>query len=118
MKFERGHWELLPGMEAIYPLSVTDVLLEDDALIVSGYDRVVDSRWSFLHGSIITARFTSPMPNVLRVQLTHFKGRRRRLPAFDLDYEQSNPNVEIGRAGLEGMGAWIADVIKRDFMGK
>jgi creatinine amidohydrolase len=26
-------------------------------------------------------------------------------------------NVEIGRAGLEGMGAWIADVIKRDFLG-
>ena len=27
-------------------------------------------------------------------------------------------SVEVGRAGLEGMGAWIADVIKRDFFGK
>jgi alpha-D-xyloside xylohydrolase len=104
MKFEHGHWEILPGTEAIYPRSVTDVRQENDALVVTGYDHVVDSRWSLLHGSIITARFSSPMPNVLRVQLTHFKGRREREPVFDLDYTQANPGVEIGR---DDQHAWL-----------
>ena len=37
------------------------------------------------------------MPNVIRVQLTHFKGRREHLPAFDLDYSLTNTQVEIGQ---------------------
>jgi creatinine amidohydrolase len=32
--------------------------------------------------------------------------------------DPGDANIEIGRAGLEGMGAWIADVNKRDFFGK
>lgn len=104
MRFEHGHWEVLPGTEAIYPLTVTDVRIEDDALIVQGYDHIVESRWQLLHGTIITARFTSPMPNVIRVQLTHFKGRLDPKPVFDLDYAQTNPAVEIGR---DADHAWL-----------
>ncbi|MBZ0290403.1 MAG: alpha-xylosidase, partial [Anaerolineae bacterium] len=62
-----------------------------------GYDHYVQSRSSFIHGTTVTARFTSPMPNVLRVQLTHFKGRKERQPAFDLDYSLSNPSVSTGQ---------------------
>ncbi|MCI0714616.1 MAG: alpha-xylosidase, partial [Chloroflexi bacterium] len=35
-------------------------------------------------------------PNVIRVQLLHFKGRRERLPAFDLDYSLENPHATTG----------------------
>jgi alpha-D-xyloside xylohydrolase len=97
MKFDEGHWRLLPGVEAIYPITVVDVRAEPDALVVTGYDHVINARWSYLHGAVITARFTSPMPDVLRVQLTHFKGRRERLPAFDLDYARANRSVSTGR---------------------
>lgn len=97
MKFNHGHWRLLPGTEAIYPVSIVDVRTEPDALIVTGYDRVIHSRGSYLEGTIITARFTSPLPDVIRVQITHFKGRQERLPTFDLDYTQSNPLVSTGQ---------------------
>ena len=97
MKFDAGHWHLQPGTEAIYPLSVAEVRAEPDALIVTGYDRAIRTRWDTLNGAIITARFSSPMPDVIRVQLTHFKGRRERLPVFDLDYGSANPDVSIGR---------------------
>jgi alpha-D-xyloside xylohydrolase len=97
VKFNRGHWRLLPGTEAIYPIAVVDVQVEPDALVVTGYDRPVQARWSYLNGAIITARFSSPLPNVIRVQLTHFKGRQERLPAFDLDYTLGNPVVSTGR---------------------
>ncbi|NLF74450.1 MAG: alpha-xylosidase, partial [Chloroflexi bacterium] len=104
MKFDAGYWQLLPGTEAVYPLTVVDVQTEPDALVVTGYSHEVKTRDDLLHGSLTTARFTSPMPDVVRVQLAHFKGRRPRLPAFDLDYSLSNAATEIGR---DDAHAWL-----------
>src|SRR5262245_35397357 len=97
MKFDQGNWRLLPGTEALYPTAITDVSIEDHALTITGYNRHVQARWSYLDGATISARFTSPMPGVIRVQITHFKGRRERQPNFDLDYALTNANVSIGR---------------------
>jgi alpha-D-xyloside xylohydrolase len=97
MKFNYGHWQLLPGIQAIYPLSVVDVQSEPEALIVTGYSHAVRSRNDLIDGTSITARFSSPFPNCIRVQLTHFKGRQSRLPAFDLDGSLSNPETSIGQ---------------------
>ena len=97
MKFEIGRWFIPPGLEAIYPVSVQDVRVEDGTLVVTGYSGVGRSRGELLDGTVITARFTSPMPEVIRVQLTHFKGRQPRRPAFDLDTSLTNPNAQAGR---------------------
>ena len=97
MKFELGQWFLLPGVEAIYPRTVTNVLIEDDALVMQGYNHDIHSRSSFIHGTLITARFSSPMPNVIRVQLWHHKGQKPRLPAFDLNYQLQNRDISISQ---------------------
>ncbi len=104
MKFESGQWRLLPGTEAVYPLTITDVCLEPDALIVSGYSRHVRERNDYLEGSLFNVRFSSPLPDVIRVQITHFKGRRERQPVFDLDYTLNNPEVSTGS---DGQQAWL-----------
>jgi alpha-D-xyloside xylohydrolase len=95
MKFDFGHWNLLPDTEALYPLSITDVHVDAESLTVQGYNKPVQGRWSFLDGAVISARFSSPMPNVIRVQLRHFKGRKAVEPAFDLDYGLKNEDLEI-----------------------
>jgi alpha-D-xyloside xylohydrolase len=104
MKFNMGQWMLQPGTEALYPITITDISVEDEALTLSGYNHHVHSRSSFIHGTIFTARFTSPMPDVLRVQVAHFKGRRERLPAFDLDYSLANTSISTG---LDDNCAWL-----------
>jgi alpha-D-xyloside xylohydrolase len=104
MKFDQGNWRLLPGTEALYPRAVADVSVENNALTINGYDRPIQARWSYLDGASISARFTSPMPNVIRVQIAHFKGRRERLPAFELDYSLNNPSVSTGR---DEKAAWL-----------
>ena len=53
MKFELGQWFLLPDVEAIYPRTVTNVVLEDDALIIQGYDHDIYARSSFIHGTLM-----------------------------------------------------------------
>ncbi|MBN1202824.1 MAG: alpha-xylosidase [Anaerolineae bacterium] len=104
MKFNWGHWHLLPGTAAVFPVAIVDVQVEPDALIITGYDRPIQGRWSYLDGATITARFSAPMPDVIRVQLTHFKGRRERKPAFDLNYSLANPAVSTGR---DEQRAWL-----------
>ncbi len=104
MKFNWGHWNILPGTEAAYPATVTDVQVEPDALVVSGYSHTIRHRGDYLEGTLITARFSSPMPDVIRVQLTHFKGRREPQPAFDLDYALTNPAASAGR---DEQQAWL-----------
>lgn len=104
MKFNQGHWRLLPGTEAILPVSIVNVEVEAGALVVTGYDHTIQHRSNYLHGTIITARFSSPMPGAIRVQLTHFKGRQPRLPAFDLDYSLENADVQIGQ---DEQTAWL-----------
>ena len=104
MKFNYGHWQLLPGTLAIYPLSVVDIRIEPEALIVTGYSHAVRSRNDLIDGASLTARFSSPFPNCIRVQLTHFKGRQPHLPAFDLDGSLSNPEASIGQ---DEQVAWL-----------
>lgn len=104
MKFDAGNWRLLPGTEALYPLTVADVLIEPGALIVTGYSKPIHVREDTLDGAIFTVRFTAPLPDVIRVQITHFKGRRPRLPVFDLDYTLSNLDAQTGR---DDTRAWL-----------
>src|SRR5215510_9945962 len=104
MKFDFGQWRLLPGTEAVYPTTFVDVRTEQDALTVVVYDHTIRGRWDYLEGTTITFRFTSPMPNVIRVQMKHFKGRQLRLPDFDLDYSPNNAAPEIGQ---DEKHAWL-----------
>ncbi len=105
MKFNLGHWHLLPGTQAVIPVSVVDVQVEKESLTVTGYSHRVQARGDLINGTIITARFTSPMPEVIRVQLTHFKGRQKRPPIFDLNYTRTNPSVSTGR---DEKNAWLS----------
>lgn len=102
MKFNHGHWEVLPGTEAFFPQTVVDVQVDSESLVLTGYDHPVRGRWDYLHGTIITARFTSPMPNVIRVQLTHFKGRSIPSPSFDL-----TPAPAAVSTGRDDQQAWL-----------
>lgn len=104
MKFNFGHWLLLPGVEAVYPVSMVDVRLEAQALVVTGYSHEVRSRNDLLEGTTITARFSSPAPDVIRVQLSHFKGRSERLPVFDLERGRANPEAATGS---DETSAWL-----------
>lgn len=104
MKFEMGRWVIPPGLQAIYPVSVQDVRVEEGALVVTGYSGAGRSRGELLNGTTITARFSSPMPDVIRVQLTHFKGRLPRQPVFDLDRSLTNPKAQ---AGQDADQAWL-----------
>ncbi|MGI5915884.1 MAG: alpha-xylosidase [Anaerolineae bacterium] len=94
MKFTHGYWLMREGVTPHYPAHVHDVEVEDDALTVYAPERRQTHRGDTLNIALLTVRFTSPMPNVIRVQFTHHKGRCPRKPEFELK-PQPAPDVIV-----------------------
>ena len=94
MKFTDGYWQLRPGVTAHFPVHVHEVEVEPEALTVYGPTRRLNHRGDTLNLPLLTVRFSSPMPDVIRVQLYHHKGRRLKMPAFELQ-PQPAPDVLI-----------------------
>ena len=94
MKFTDGYWQMRPGVTPHFPVQVHEAEIEPDALTVYGATRRLTHRFDTLNIPLLTVRFSSPMPNVIRVQMYHHKGRRPRKPEFQLK-AQPAPDVEI-----------------------
>lgn len=115
MKFTDGYWHMRAGVTPHFPVHVHEVEVEPDALTVYGPTRRLTSRGATLNLPLLTVRFSSPMPNVIRVQIVHHKGRRPRQPEFKL-YPQPGP-VEIAdtpQAAMLTSGRLTVRVEKED----
>jgi len=94
MKFIDGYWTMRPGVKLHYPVQVHEVEAEPDALVAYGATRKLSYRGATLDIPVLTVRFTSPMENVIRVQITHHKGVVDRKPQFELE-PQPKPEVIV-----------------------
>lgn len=94
MKFTDGYWGFRAGVTPHFPVHVHEVVVEPDALVVYGSTRRLNHRGDTLNMGLLTVRFSSPMPDVIRVQLTHHKGQRPSTPTFAL-YTQATPDLHI-----------------------
>ena len=94
MKFTDGFWLMRPGVTPIFPVQVHEVEVEPDALTVYGAPRRLAHRADTLDLPLLTVRFSSPMPNVVRVQICHHKGKLHKKPEFQLK-PQPAPKIEV-----------------------
>jgi alpha-D-xyloside xylohydrolase len=93
MKFTEGYWRMRPDVTPHFATQVYDVETSADALTVFAPERRINHRGDTLNIAMLTVRFSSPMENVIRVQLTHFKGGKPPKPEFTLF--PSHPVVQI-----------------------
>src|SRR5438477_10550037 len=93
MRFSKGLWQMLEDVEPTYPVRVHEVERSSDALVVLAADRADGGRGSYVGGSSLTIRLSSPMPDVIRVTVTHFAGGKPRRPEFVL--EKAGAKVEL-----------------------
>jgi len=94
MKFTDGFWLMRPGVTPIFPVQVHEVEVEPNALTVYGAPRRLTHRADTLDLPLLTVRFSSPMPNVVRVQICHHKGKLHKKPEFQLK-PQPAPKIEV-----------------------
>ena len=91
MKFTDGNWMMRQGVKAFYPAQTYEVETGADTLTIHG-TRQVRHRGDTLDGPAITVRFSSPMPDVICVRLTHFSGVQDKGPHFPLFTHISTQN--------------------------
>ncbi len=85
MKFTDGYWQMRPDVTAYFPAHVHEVEVQGDALLAYGPVRRIRSRGDTLNTPMLTVRFSSPMENVIHVEIWHHKGTVNRGPAFALN---------------------------------
>ncbi len=94
MKFTDGYWEMRPGMTPHYAAQVHEITIEREALIAYAPVGKLRERGHTVNQPLLTVRYSSPLENVIRVQLVHHKGMVQRKPQFEL-CKMSSPRVSI-----------------------
>src|SRR6266540_3578241 len=94
MKFTDGYWQMRPGMTPHYAAQVYEVTVEQDSLTVYAPIGKLQERGHTVGQPLLTVCFSSPMENVIRVQLVHHKGANIRKPAFEI-HSGPTPQVSI-----------------------
>jgi alpha-D-xyloside xylohydrolase len=94
MKFTNGAWLMRPGVTLYHPAQAYEVKIEPDALTAYGPIGWLAHRGDTHDMPLLTVRFSSPMADVIRVQIIHHKGGQPRKPEFELA-TQPSPEVTI-----------------------
>ncbi len=84
MRFGDGAWRMLPGVNPSYLTRVEAVTVSQSAVVLNVFSRLEKERWATLFGHMFTVTLSSPSDNVVRVQITHHKGRKKLGPDYVL----------------------------------
>jgi alpha-D-xyloside xylohydrolase len=91
MKFSNGYWMVKEGYTVLNPIDVREVRKTGESLTVYAATRPIRNKGDTLNGPMLTAEFSSPMPDVIRVRWIHHAGKRAKGPAFVLNVQPETP---------------------------
>jgi len=96
MKFTKGYWQKREGVQALHPVELHSAEARAGSLTVTAATRPLTGRVDTLDTALVTVRCSSPMADVIRVEISHFRGGRRTQPEFHLHSEPVV--VEVARS--------------------
>ncbi len=94
MKFTDGNWLMQPGVRAHYPAEVTYTETNENGVTLTVPTRRIRHRGDTLGGPVLTLRLSSPMPDVIKVRVSHYEGQAERGAEFPLFAENAPVVVE------------------------
>ncbi|GAB6089967.1 alpha-xylosidase [Spirochaeta dissipatitropha] len=125
MKFTDGFWRSREGFQVNNAFKVHDY--ETGASDITAYAPVFDvqNRGQTLQGPLLGIRLSSPMPDIIRVQVSHYIGRGEQLPRFidhedhkDVKIVESPEHLQLVSGGLTARlsldGKWALDFLRGD----
>ena len=84
MKFSDGNWMMQPGVRAQYPVEIYYTETDPHGATLTVPTRAIRHRGDTLGGPVLTLRVSSPLPDVLRVRVSHYEGASEQGPEFPL----------------------------------
>ncbi len=93
MKFTNGYWQIRPNYTMSYATQCVRVDKREKELHILSACRPVRGRGDVLDGGTLDVTFSAPMPNVIRVKVTHFAGTRMKTPRFEINEQDVTPVI-------------------------
>ena len=94
MKFTDGYWQMRAGVTPHYAAQVHEITIDPESLTVYAPVGKLRERGHTINQPLLTVHFSSPMENVIRVQVLHHRGIHPSTPEFTI-HPQPTPNVSI-----------------------
>ncbi|UJF32460.1 alpha-xylosidase [Paenibacillus hexagrammi] len=94
MKFSDGQWMTRKGYQIISPVEVHDAMATDRTLTLFGPPKPIVDRSGELDTPLIEVKLSSPIQDVIRVQIVHHKGKKQAGPYFAIHSEDGHA-VEV-----------------------
>lgn len=115
MKFTDGYWGVRKGVQLQNPIEIRDVELGEGTLTLYAAMKHVNHKGDTLNATLFTAVYSSPMPDVIRVQYTHHKGTKRKGPHYQLGADANfTPEATEDKAGWRLTSGNLSVAFKRD----
>ena len=83
MKFTKGYWLNLPGVENADCVQIREVRVEQNRVYLYAVPYPQDER--AMGGPVLEMYVSSPKQDILRLQAWHFMGSAQKEPAFEMD---------------------------------
>jgi alpha-D-xyloside xylohydrolase len=93
MKFTDGYWEMKPGNTPYYAAQVHDLEITTETITVFAAKHKIEHRGDTLNSALLTVRYSSPLENVIKVELWHHQGTQLHKPEFPIN--EGTPPVNI-----------------------
>lgn len=126
MKFTRGYWLTRENFVLNYAMQCVRAEKKGNGLHILAACRPILGRGDILNSGALDVTFTSPMANVIRVEITHFAGKAWKLPHFEVNAENVETRInetddavtftsgELSARVLRQAGAWQVDFLTAD----
>ncbi len=107
MKFTNGNWLLKEGVTGSFPAQVYRYNFQEGILRVLAPTHPISHRGMTLFGAVLNVEFSSPLKDVIRVRITHHRGKEGRGPVFEMadekpevGFSESEESLTFASGGL------------------
>lgn len=115
MKFSDGQWMTRKEYQIISPVEVHDVYTTDRSLTLFGPPKPIIDRAGELDTPLIEVKLSSPMKDVIRVQIYHHKGKKQVGPYFSLNTDEGHTlQIEANKLEASLTSGNLRASIRRD----
>lgn len=85
MKFSNGQWLDRRDVRIHSPAEVRDIRVEQGSITAFSPFKPVRNKGDTMDAALLTVKFSSPAPEMIRVQIWHHKGFSKKAPEFSLN---------------------------------
>lgn len=90
MKFHNGYWLLKEGYMTFSPTQVYETKKDQHTLRIFAPAKQIEKKGDTLDGAALTLLISAPMPEIIRVQVYHHRGRQKQGPEFELAFSENH----------------------------